>query len=248
MDPEGCKLRSKQRLKRRTYTNQGPNHCWHMDGYDKLKPYGFPIHGCIDGFSRKMLWLKVSRTNNNPLVVAKWYVETVKEFGGCPQKVRTDCGTENGIVATAQCHFMSDDKAHVYGTSPHNQRIEGWWAYLKRTRTSWWINFFKDLLEQCKFTPGNVLQMECLWFCFSGIIQQDLNTVMNHWNTHSIRRSRHDTISGRPDELFYLPELHSGQDGLHSVSEQECQFVSEEIPVGIENSRGWTREIQKVPR
>jgi len=71
MDPEGCKLRSKQRLKRRTYANQGPNHCWHMDGYDKLKPYGFPIHGCIDGFSRKMLWLKVSRTNNNPLVVAK---------------------------------------------------------------------------------------------------------------------------------------------------------------------------------
>jgi len=22
---------------------------WHIDGYDKLKPYGFPIHGCIDG-------------------------------------------------------------------------------------------------------------------------------------------------------------------------------------------------------
>ena len=31
-----------------------------MDGFDKLKPYGFPIHGCIDGFSRKLLWLEVS--------------------------------------------------------------------------------------------------------------------------------------------------------------------------------------------
>ena len=28
---------------------QGPNYVWHCDGYDKLKPYGFPIHGCIDG-------------------------------------------------------------------------------------------------------------------------------------------------------------------------------------------------------
>ena len=30
---------------------QGPNWVWHLnlDGYDKLKPYGFPIHGCIDG-------------------------------------------------------------------------------------------------------------------------------------------------------------------------------------------------------
>ena len=28
---------------------QGPDFCWHIDGYDKLKPYGFAIHGCIDG-------------------------------------------------------------------------------------------------------------------------------------------------------------------------------------------------------
>ena len=24
---------------------------WHLDGYDKLKPYGFAIHGCIDGLA-----------------------------------------------------------------------------------------------------------------------------------------------------------------------------------------------------
>lgn len=29
---------------------QGPNYVWHCDGYDKMKPYGFPIHGCIDGY------------------------------------------------------------------------------------------------------------------------------------------------------------------------------------------------------
>ena len=29
---------------------QGPNHVWHLDGYDKLKPFGFPIHACIDGY------------------------------------------------------------------------------------------------------------------------------------------------------------------------------------------------------
>ena len=28
---------------------QGPNFLWHCDGYDKLKPYGLCIHGCIDG-------------------------------------------------------------------------------------------------------------------------------------------------------------------------------------------------------
>lgn len=28
---------------------QGPDFVWHLDGYDKLKPYGFAIHGYIDG-------------------------------------------------------------------------------------------------------------------------------------------------------------------------------------------------------
>ena len=91
MDSEGCEARRRRRLRRRVYVNQGPNHCWHMDGYDKLKPYGFPIHGCIDGFSRKVLWLRVSRTNNNPSVVADWYLEAVRDQGGCPTKIRTDC-------------------------------------------------------------------------------------------------------------------------------------------------------------
>ncbi|EDO31486.1 predicted protein [Nematostella vectensis] len=28
------------------------------EGYDKLKPFGFCIHGAIDGYSRRILWLK----------------------------------------------------------------------------------------------------------------------------------------------------------------------------------------------
>ena len=55
LDPGGGQGRKAHRLKRRTYQNAGPNHSWHCDGYDKLKPYGFPRHGCIDGWSRKTM-------------------------------------------------------------------------------------------------------------------------------------------------------------------------------------------------
>ena len=41
-----------------------------------------------------------------------------------PLKVRTDCGTENGLVAAAQCFSIGNDLAHVCGSSPHNQPIE----------------------------------------------------------------------------------------------------------------------------
>eukprot|EP00731_Ephydatia_muelleri_P032184 Em0023g691a len=93
MDPIASRLRKVKRLTRRTYLNmasdqphvcsylylelsvsfQGPNWCWHIDGYDKLKPFGFPIHVCIDGFSRKIIWLELTATNNDPDVVVKFY-------------------------------------------------------------------------------------------------------------------------------------------------------------------------------
>ena len=56
IDPEGSEDRKAHRLKKRKYINPGPNYAWHCDGnYDKLKPFGFPIHGCINGWSRKIL-------------------------------------------------------------------------------------------------------------------------------------------------------------------------------------------------
>ena len=42
-------------LLRRKYVSEGPNSSWHADSYNKLKPYGLPIHGCIDGYLRRTL-------------------------------------------------------------------------------------------------------------------------------------------------------------------------------------------------
>ena len=45
LDPEGVANRSAKRLNRRTYRSPGLNHIWHIDGYDKLKPFGMAIRG-----------------------------------------------------------------------------------------------------------------------------------------------------------------------------------------------------------
>jgi hypothetical protein len=52
IDAEGVARRKARRLKRRQYLSKGPNFVWHIDGYDKLKPYRLCIHGCNDGFNR----------------------------------------------------------------------------------------------------------------------------------------------------------------------------------------------------
>ena len=79
IDPEGTELDRKHCLKRRMYQNPGPNYAWHIDGYDKLKSWGFPIHGAIDGFSRKILWLEVTHSNNSPNKIASYYAATVSK-------------------------------------------------------------------------------------------------------------------------------------------------------------------------
>ena len=45
LDPYGVSARSSRRLRRRQYSTKGPNHIWHIDGYDKLKPFGFCVQG-----------------------------------------------------------------------------------------------------------------------------------------------------------------------------------------------------------
>ena len=49
----------------------GPNCIWNIDGYDKLKCYGFCIHTAIDSYSCYILWLEVGPSNNNPMVMVK---------------------------------------------------------------------------------------------------------------------------------------------------------------------------------
>ena len=160
LDPDGTETRRARRLRRRQYVSVGLNFCWHADGYDKLKPDGFPIHGCVDGFSRKILWIKVSRTNSDPVVPAYLYIETVKKIGFCPQYVQTDCGTENGILAGIQCSFLMSQDAHRYRSSQSNQRIEKWWSHLRKSFTSWVIDFFKDLVKDRIKLPGNHIHLE----------------------------------------------------------------------------------------
>ena len=55
MDLEGVTIRRNKVIRRRIYHTIGPGYIYHIDGNDNLKRWGFPIHGCIDEFSRKVM-------------------------------------------------------------------------------------------------------------------------------------------------------------------------------------------------
>ena len=102
-------------------------------------------------------------------------------------------------MAGMQCYFRQNgqdgfagEKAHKYGSSPGNQRIEAWWSHFRRGKGGWWIDFFKDIVNAGVLDIGNVMQMEALWFCFEAVIQNELYNIKQHWNTH---RSNNITAS-----------------------------------------------------
>lgn len=155
IDPVGVEIRTRRRLRRRQYKNKGPNFLWHMDCYDKLKPYGICISGCIDGFSRKIMWLRAGANSNDPKIIAGYYIDTVSALGGCPRTIRSDLGTENGVVKEMQTYFIeqvlyeqnSNLPPFLYGTSPTNQRIEAWWSLLRKHHSQFYMNLFQGLKE-----------------------------------------------------------------------------------------------------
>ena len=230
VDPAGTAARMARRLARRRYVCDGANAVWHVDGYDKVKPYGFPIHGCIDGFSRKIIWLELVRSNNDPYIPAYFYLKNVEKFGFCPEKVRTDAGNENGLMASIQCKFLASISAHQYGSSHFNQRIENYWSHCKRGFTAWIIDFFKDLVN-IGYLDGSHIHSEACWFAFSALLQAELDELKQLWNTHYIRQTRHDTVPGRPDELFFFPESRNHVNCKQAISYSDVSAILNEDDV-----------------
>ena len=73
------------------------------------------------------------------------------------------------------------------------------------------------------------LQMECLWCCFSKLLQKEVDEVVQRWNCHYIRESAYNTQPGIPDQLFSLPETVGKTDDKLPVTESDVAQVENEI-------------------
>ena len=88
------------------------------------------IHGCVDGFSRYLIWLEASYTNKDPRMIAGYYISEVEKNGVCPRIIRSDRGSENVLLCDIQ-RFMrrnhddrrAGEQSFIYGTSTTNQRM-----------------------------------------------------------------------------------------------------------------------------
>ncbi|SRR6266496_3916015 len=82
VDAEGLQIRKCRKLVRRIFHSHGRDEVWSLDGHDKLKRWGFPIHGCNDVYSRYLIWLRVGLSNRDSRFVLSYYLAAIEEISG----------------------------------------------------------------------------------------------------------------------------------------------------------------------
>lgn len=236
LDQDGVRARCQRRLRRRRYWSKGPNYTYHIDGWDKLKTYGLCIHGCIDGFSRRIMWLEAGPSNNDPYVVCKYFADCVKELNGVPCIVRSDHGTENVNIELMQRilrNINGDRQARLgasflYGRSTSNQRIEGWWSKLPAMGLKTWKEHFTRMDMLGIIDTSNDIHIECIRYCYLNLLRRELRLIRVQWNTHHIRANRASySPAGKPDIMFHFPEIYGVQSYLNRICPEDVGILVE---------------------
>jgi hypothetical protein len=81
IDPANVALRWGAAVYRRCYQVPWANSLWHLDGHHSLIRWSLVIHGCIDGFSRRIIFLHCS-ANNLATTVLNLFHSAVERDGG----------------------------------------------------------------------------------------------------------------------------------------------------------------------
>ena len=100
VDARNSALKCGALVSRRVYFVSWTNSLWHLDGHHSLIRWGFVIHGCIDGFSRRVIFPSCS--NNLASTVLGLFENAIDQDGRLwPSRIRVDYGVENTAVGGA---------------------------------------------------------------------------------------------------------------------------------------------------
>ncbi|EKD05022.1 hypothetical protein A1Q2_00671 [Trichosporon asahii var. asahii CBS 8904] len=192
LNPNGTWDRWIRARLRRVYRVPWINSLWHIDGHHKLNPWKIVIHGGVDGFSRRVVFLRASN-NNLAMTVESCFMEATR-LHGWPSRVRVDYGGENlGVKKRLEeVRGTVDSKGRwrgtfIQGPSTRNQRIERLWVDLQKTCTSRHRSIFIYLENIGYLSPDNDIDLWALHYVYLPVVNEALKCFVSYWDKHRIR-------------------------------------------------------------
>ena len=126
------------------------------------------MYGCFNTFSRKILFLFLSHSNSDPLIIGKKYLAYLPKTQILPKTVRVDRGTETGKIASIHVFlrnkigYLEDAMdSIVLGPSTTN-KIERWWRYIHERIEKYLKQQLSELLSNREYDPYNILDRKLL--------------------------------------------------------------------------------------
>ena len=190
--------------------------------------WGFSVHGCIDGFSRLITFLKCSNDNLSSTVLQQFLLACQRY--GLPSRVRSDHGKENLQVALF-INIVRGRKSHITGRSVHNQRIERLWRDVRTQVVEVYRNTFYEMEEDpaINLEPENENHQFALNLVFQPLINERLEEFRLAWNNHKIRSEGNMS----PNQLWLSGSLDNS--GANYAAQQELFGDGRNLETSLEN-------------
>ena len=192
LDPINHANRWGQRIVRRPYSVPHPNFLWHMDSNLKLRHWRMCIHGCIDGFSRCIIYLDVHNNNRASTVLTSF--QRSRNEWGVPSRVRADNGGENVSVRDFMVFFRGENRgSFLTGPSTRNTRIERLWRDVVESVVTVFTSLFLFMEARHILDPTCECDMLALHYVFLPRVQRLLDRFTQRFNFHSVSTERNRT-------------------------------------------------------
>ena len=205
VDPQNTALRWGLVVSRRTYHVPWPNSLWHLDGHHSMIRWKIVIHGCIDGFSRRVIFLRCN-SNNLAETVLELFLAAIQRDGNLwPSRIRVDKGVENVLVCDAMVQVRGHGRgSFIAGPSTHNQRTERLWRDVFRCVCHLYYYIFYAMEYSGVLDVANSIHLFNLHLIFIPRINKALADFTEAFNNHNVRTESNWT----PNQMWTNGMMH----------------------------------------